>query len=70
MIGVTATSGAVIYYGHGEMIPALAASAVLGTQVGSALGLRAAARARARGLRLLLAGVLVAVATLMLVRSL
>lgn len=70
MIGVTATSGAVIYYGHGEMIPALAASAVLGTQMGSALGLRAAARARARGLRLLLAGVLVAVAILMLVRSL
>lgn len=69
MIGVTATSGAVIYYGHGEMIPALAASAVLGTQMGSALGLRAAARARARGLRLLLAGVLVAVAILMLVRS-
>lgn len=70
MIGVTATSGAVIYYGHGEMIPALAASAVLGTQMGSALGLRAAARARARGLRLLLAGVLVVVAVLMLVRSL
>ena len=62
MIGVTATSGAVIYYGHGEMIPALAAAAVLGTQMGSALGLRAAARARARGLRRLLAGVLVVVA--------
>lgn len=70
MIGVTATSGAVIYYGHGEMIPALAASAVLGTQLGSAMGLRAAARARARGLRLLLAAVLVIVAVLMLVRSL
>jgi len=70
MIGVTATSGAVIYYGHGEMIPALAASAVLGTQAGSAIGLRVAARARARGLRLLLAGVLVVVAVLMLVRAL
>ena len=64
MIGVTATSGAVIYDGHGEMIPALAAAAVLGTQMGSALGLRAAARARARGLRRLLAGVLVVVAIL------
>ena len=59
-----------IYYGHGEMIPALAASAVLGTQAGSAIGLRVAARARARGLRLLLAGVLVVVAILMLVRAL
>jgi uncharacterized membrane protein YfcA len=69
MIGVTATSGAAIYYGHGEMIPALAASAVLGTQIGSMIGLRVAARARARGLRLLLAGVLVIVAILMLVRA-
>jgi uncharacterized membrane protein YfcA len=70
MIGVTATSGAVIYYGHGEMIPALAASAVLGTQAGSVIGLRVAARARARGLRMLLAGVLVVVAILMLIRAL
>jgi len=69
MIGVTATSGAVIYYGHGQMIPALAASAVLGTQLGSAIGLRAAARARARGLRMLLAGVLVVVAGLMVLRA-
>jgi uncharacterized protein len=69
MIGVTATSGAVIYYGHGEMIPALAASAVIGTQLGSALGLRAAARARVRGLRLLFAAVLVTVAVLMLLRA-
>jgi uncharacterized membrane protein YfcA len=69
MIGVTATSGAVIYYGHGAMIPALAASAVLGTQLGSAFGLRASARARTRGLRMLLAGVLVVVAGLMLMRA-
>lgn len=70
MIGVTATSGAVIYYGHGALIPALAASAVLGTQVGSAAGLRLAARARAQRLRLLLAIVLVVVAVLMVVRAL
>jgi hypothetical protein len=69
MIGVTATSGAVIYYGHGEMNPALAAAAVLGTGAGSALGLRAAARARAAGLRRLLAGVLILVACLMLFRA-
>ena len=70
MIGVTATSGAVIYYGHGDMNPALAASAVLGTQMGSAAGLRLASRARAGGLRVVLAVVLVLVALLMLTRSL
>jgi uncharacterized protein len=69
MIGVTATSGAVIYYGHGDLIPALAAAAIVGTQVGSAAGLRLAARARARGMRRLLAGVLVIVAVLMVVRA-
>ncbi len=70
MIGVTATSGAVIYYGHGEMIPGLAAAAVLGTLIGSGFGLRGAARARARGLRRLLAGVLLVVACLMVIRAL
>lgn len=70
MIGVTATSGAVIYYGHGDMIPVLAASAVLGTQTGSAIGLWVGARARTRGLEMLLAAVLVTVAIMMLVKGL
>jgi len=70
MIGVTATSGAVIYYGHGHLIPALAAAAIVGTQAGSAWGLRLSARAQAGGLRKLLAGVLVIVAVLMVVRAL
>ena len=35
MIGVTATAGATIYYGHGQLEPALAAAAVLGVQLGS-----------------------------------
>ena len=69
MIGVTATSGAMIYYGHGDMIPSLAAAAVLGTQAGSTLGMRAAARARAIWLRRLLAIVLCVVAALMLLRA-
>jgi hypothetical protein len=34
MIGVTATAGAIIYYGHGQLEPALAAPAVLGVQLG------------------------------------
>ncbi len=39
MIGVTATAGAVIYYGHGQLIPVLAAAAVLGVQLGSSVGM-------------------------------
>ena len=35
MIGVTATSGAIIYYGHGNLQPLAAAPAVLGVQFGS-----------------------------------
>jgi uncharacterized protein len=70
MIGVTATSGAVIYYGHGDLIPSLAAAAIVGTQVGSAAGLRLAVRAKARGMRRLLAGVLAVVAVLMVLRAL
>ena len=69
MIGVTATSGAVIYYGHGDLIPALAASAVLGTQVGSAVGMRVGARAPAAWLRSLLAIVLLVVSAVMIVRA-
>jgi uncharacterized membrane protein YfcA len=68
MIGVTATSGAVVYYGHGAMIPELAAAAVIGVQVGSVAGLRASARLHVRWLEALLAGVLVAVGMMMLAR--
>lgn len=70
MIGVTAAAGAIIYYGNGQLVPVLAASAVLGVQAGSAAGLRLAARASAKTLKLLMAVVLVAVAASMYVRSL
>ena len=40
MIGVTATAGATIYYGRGQLEPALAAAAVLGVQLGSWGGMR------------------------------
>jgi uncharacterized protein len=69
MIGVTATSGAVIYYGAGDLIPSLAAAAVVGVQIGSAAGSRVAARLHGRWLRLLLAVVLFAVAVMMLLRA-
>jgi uncharacterized membrane protein YfcA len=69
MIGVTATSGAVVYYGHGDIIPPLAAAAVIGVQLGSSTGLRLGARVDARWLEGLLAAVLVAVGVLMLWRA-
>lgn len=69
MIGVTATSGAIIYYGHGDLQPLAAAPAVIGVQLGSWVGLRLAQRASARRLKLLMAGVLVIVAVLMLMRG-
>jgi len=65
MIGVTATGGAVIYYGHGQLIPSLAAAAVLGVQVGSWSGLRIGDKAPVRWLKLLMAAVLVVVSVLM-----
>lgn len=65
MIGVTASSGAVIYYGRGQIVPGLAAAAVLGVQLGSWAGLRIGERATARWLKLLMAGVLLVVSVLM-----
>ena len=69
MIGVTATGGAVIYYGHGQLIPALAAAAVLGVQCGSWVGAHASVRAEVKWLKLLMATVLFAVAALMFLRG-
>jgi uncharacterized membrane protein YfcA len=69
MIGVTATAGAVIYYGHGQLNPALAAAAVLGVQCGSWGSIRLAERTPATWLKLLMAMVLFVVSALMLVRG-
>jgi uncharacterized protein len=69
MIGVTATAGAVIYYGHGDLVPELAAAAVLGVHLGSRLGMRIAARVHARWLARTLALVLFTIAVLMLARA-
>ena len=68
MIGVTATPGAIIYYGRGQLVPALAAAAVLGVQLGSWRALEVAAKVPAKWLKLLLALVLIIVAILMFVR--
>jgi uncharacterized protein len=69
MIGVTATGGAIIYYGRGDLQPLLAAPAVLGVQVGSWAGVRLAYGASVKWLKVLMAALLVIVAVLMFVRS-
>src|SRR5438874_10462483 len=69
MIGVTATAGAVIYYGHGQLEPTLAAAAVLGVQLGSWSGMRFGAAASAKWLKILMAAVLFVVAAMMFARG-
>lgn len=58
MIGVTATSGAIIYYGDGLLLPGPAAVAVLGVSAGSALGMKAGVQWSVRTLKIALATVL------------
>jgi uncharacterized membrane protein YfcA len=69
MIGVTAAPGAVIYWGSGDVLPAIAAAAVLGVQIGSGAGIRLGARAKVRHMKLLMAAVMATVAVLMFIRA-
>jgi uncharacterized protein len=69
MIGVTATAGATIYYGHGQLEPALAAAAVLGVQLGSWGGMKFGAAASAKWLKILMAAVLFIVSAMMFIRG-
>ena len=69
MIGVTASAGAVIYYGRGQIVPVLAAAAVLGVQIGSWGGMRFGQRASSKWLKALMAGILIVVSGLMFVRA-
>ena len=69
MIGVTATAGAIIYYGNGQLVPALVAAAVLGVQAGSRLGLRIGERTSNKALKLVMATVMIVVAVIMAVRG-
>jgi uncharacterized membrane protein YfcA len=69
MIGVTATGGAIIYYGRGDLPALLAAPAVLGVQLGSWAGLKLGGRLSAKWLKVLLTVVLLLVAALMFIRS-
>jgi uncharacterized protein len=58
MIGITAAASAPLYYVRGDIVPPLAAAAVLGTFFGSRAGLWFGGRARAKWLKLMMAGVL------------
>jgi uncharacterized membrane protein YfcA len=69
MIGVTATAGAIIYYGHGQLEPALAAAAVLGVQLGSWGGMRFGAAASAKWLKVMMAIVLFILSAVMFMRG-
>jgi len=69
MIGVTATAGAVIYYGHGQLEPTLAAAAVLGVQLGSWGGMRFGSAASAKWLKVMMAIALFVVSAMMLARG-
>jgi uncharacterized membrane protein YfcA len=66
MIGVTAVATVPLYYANGDVVPHLAAAAVLGVLAGSRAGLWLGQRARAKGLKILMAGVLLAVSLLMM----
>jgi uncharacterized membrane protein YfcA len=68
MIGVTATAALPIYWVHDEVIPHLAAGAVLGVLLGSRAGLALVTRLRIRWLKVLMVLVLLAVAALMFSR--
>lgn len=70
MIGVTATSGAIVYYGQGAIVPAFAAAAVLGVKLGTSLGFTLGARFRAQRLKQILAVVLLTVSAAMAWRTL
>jgi uncharacterized membrane protein YfcA len=64
MIAATAVVGAINYFIRGDIIPELAAAAVLGVLAGSRVGFAISARSKARSLKLLMAAVLAAVAVI------
>ena len=69
MIGVTAATGAAIFYGRGYMDPYWAVPAVLGILVGALVGPRLAIRLRTRILVILFEAVLAVFGVLMLLQA-
>jgi uncharacterized protein len=70
MIGITAAASAPLYYARGDIVPPLAAAAVLGTFFGSRVGLWFGGRARAKWLKILMAAILLFVSVVYLAKAL
>jgi uncharacterized membrane protein YfcA len=70
MIGITAAASAPLYYARGDIVPQLAAAAVLGTLIGSRAGLWFGARAPVKWLKLLMAAILLWVSGMYLFKAL
>lgn len=70
MIGITAAASAPLYYFRGDIVPPLAAAAVVGTFMGSRAGMWFAGRARAKWLKVLMASVLAFVSITYLFKAL
>lgn len=70
MIGVTAATSAILYFARGDVALPLTAAVCLGSLPASLLGAQLADRVDARSLKILMALVLVGVATQMLLRTL
>lgn len=69
MIGVTAAASAFLYFGRGEVRPALTAAVVLGTVAGSLAGKRWGDRLRADAIRRMFAALLVVVSAMMVLSA-
>ena len=70
MIGITAAASAPLYFARGDIVPPLAAAAVLGTFIGSRAGLWFGARAPVKWLKLLMAAILLWVSGMYLFKAL
>lgn len=70
MLGVTAVSSLLVYFGRGKVHPAVITPLVLGTVLGAIVGTRLQARVPARLVRIALSGILVFVAVEMGLRAL
>ena len=68
MIGVTATASAFLYFGRGEVLPALTAAIVLGVVAGSAAGYSINRLVGGGSIKRLFAVLLMLIAVQMLVR--
>ena len=65
MIGITAFSGAVIYFIHGDILLDVAAAVAVGAYVGALIGTRIASKVNAKSLKRYMSVVFFAIAAIM-----